>query len=140
MALVFKTSEELNVELGRTNGDVENLGLVSAYFPKGSRVKFGKSNLAKKDKLVTLVITMDVGGVPKFAFLPCSASINSVVREGLSKGMEKKKMLRWLISLEVVKNAKGEFISRAMGDAEEGIKIEDLKKVAEFVPEELIAW
>ena len=139
MALVFKTSEEINVELGRNGGDVENLGTFAALLPKGTKIKFSPKNLLKKDKLVTVVLTSKDG---KLAFMPCSSSVNGIVRELLGKGTDKKQILKWLSTLEVIENAVGMFISRPMGEANDGITIDDLKKVEieAFNPEELIAF
>jgi hypothetical protein len=135
--LIFKSSEELNAELGRS-GDVENIGTLESLMPKGTRVKFGKNNF-NSDKLVVVCAISKDG---KLAFISCSKPISRLVRELFKAGKTKTEILGWLITLDVVENEKGMFISKPMGEAGESIEIGKLTKVAteDFVPEELIAF
>lgn len=139
MALKFKTSEEINVELGREGGDVENLGAFKDLLPKGTKVKFGKKNLMNKTKRLTVVCTSKEG---KLAFIPTSESVNNIARRVLADGKSKTEVLGWLAGLDVVENSVGMFISLPMGEASEGIEIGKLATVdsADFIPEELVAF
>jgi hypothetical protein len=138
MALVFKTSEEINTELGRT-GSIENIGTLEELMPKGTKIKFGKNNFMNDKKRVVVVATDKAG---KIAFVSCSQPISDLVRKLHVAGKTKAELLGWLITLEVMENENGMFISKPMGEAGESIEIGKLKKVTseEFVPSDLVAW
>lgn len=139
MALIFRTSEEINAELGRDNSNMENLGTLEKLLPKGTGLKFGKNNFMNDKKRVVVVATAKDG---KLAFVSCSEQISGLVRNLSKEGKTKAEILGWLITLEVMENENGMFISRPMGEAGESIEIGKLKKVSteDFVPENLIAW
>ncbi len=138
MALQFRTSEEINKELGR-EGSVEDLGTLKKLLPKGSKVKFGKNNF-NNDKMRVVVVVTDKNG--KLAFISCSKPISLIVRKLAAQGKEKKDILGWLITLHVMENEQGMFISKPMGEAGEDFEIDKLEEQSteEFVPADLIVW
>jgi len=138
MALEFKTSEQLNEELGRT-GSIENLGTLESLMPKGTKIKFGKNNFANDKKRVVVVATDKAG---KIAIVSCSEPVSNVARKLVAAGKTKPEVLGWLITLDVVENENGMFISKPLGEAGESIEIGKLKKVTseEFIPADLVAW
>lgn len=138
MALKFRTSEEINAELGR-DSNIESLGTLEGLLPKGTKLKFGKNNFTNDKKRVVVVATAKDG---KLAFISCSEQISNLVRKIAVSGKTKAEILGWLITLDVMENENGMFISRPMGEAGESIEISKLTKAKteDFVPEDLIAF
>lgn len=143
MALIFRTSEEINKELGRSN-EFENLGTLEKLLPKGTKIKFGKRNFSspaiKANGKPVNVVVVATSKDNKLAFINCSEPISASVRKLAAAGKTKAELLGWLTSLEVIENEKGMFISRPMGEAGESLEIGKLPKITTEDLSELLAW
>ena len=113
-AVEYKNSgEDFNYESGGT----------FAKFAKGCTVRFGKKNLASKNRVALFLSKEGEDDL----ILPCSEPLSNIIREGL-KTYSKSQIIGSLRSLDVMFNIddpKKYFLMQPKGEMDEGTLFED---------------
>jgi hypothetical protein len=128
---------ELNeVKFNSAAWDVEELGTLRASLVKGDKLKLAK---IKPGKRVVVLITEKGEDAPNKQVV-CSEPVSATLKAAIAKNVDKKQLLKALLSLEVIKNDNGHFLVAPVGEMGESFTFEEIEKEKVTNYDELVAF